>query len=293
MIIETPKAKPAETISYNIQNHSIEKIIDVISFWKGRAIEIGCNSHVISNLSYKFKNNSQFLTFPVDKNLKSQCGHMECKIEKMKASIYVEDEQISSITLTINGKNLDNHTDFRMFIKVQKYPKNKIKVNYTENNLAEANPILAQKISKTNENNNFGGMQSGFLINNSQNNEKPKNNKNSNFGGMQSGFLNNAKSQNNTKSKNNENSNFGGMKIGFFNNPKPQKKEKPQNNTTPQFVLKRDENGNYNIPSAYIPKFAKGGVISGKITSKEIRIYDENFILDTAKGILPEGWVLQ
>lgn len=53
-------------------------------------------------------------------------------------------------------------------------------------------------------------------------------------------------------------------------------------------VLKRDAKGYYTLPHVDIPGFVNIGTFKGR----ELNIRCGNFVVDTANGILPEGWVL-
>lgn len=53
-------------------------------------------------------------------------------------------------------------------------------------------------------------------------------------------------------------------------------------------VLKRDADGFYTLPHVNVPGF----VNMGTLKAREFNIYCGDFIVDTASGILPEGWVL-
>lgn len=53
-------------------------------------------------------------------------------------------------------------------------------------------------------------------------------------------------------------------------------------------VLKRDTDGYYTLPHVNTPEFVNLGTIRGR----ELNIRFGSFVVDTAKGILPKGWVL-
>ena len=54
-------------------------------------------------------------------------------------------------------------------------------------------------------------------------------------------------------------------------------------------VLKRDPDGLYTLPHFEVPGYSNYGTVK----SKELVINAGDFHLDTAKGIVPDGWVLQ
>ncbi len=53
-------------------------------------------------------------------------------------------------------------------------------------------------------------------------------------------------------------------------------------------ILKRDAEGYYTLPHVNVPGFVNMGTIRGR----ELNIRFGSFVVDTANGILPEGWVL-
>jgi hypothetical protein len=53
-------------------------------------------------------------------------------------------------------------------------------------------------------------------------------------------------------------------------------------------VLKRDADGYYTLPHVNVPGFVNMGTFKGH----ELNIRFGSFVVDTANGILPEGWVL-
>lgn len=54
-------------------------------------------------------------------------------------------------------------------------------------------------------------------------------------------------------------------------------------------VLSRDSDGLYTLPRVDVPGFRNMGTIRGR----ELNIHFGSFIVDTANGIVPSGWVLQ
>ena len=54
-------------------------------------------------------------------------------------------------------------------------------------------------------------------------------------------------------------------------------------------VLRRDAQGFYTLPHFNLPGFTNQGIIRGR----ELNLHIGDFHIDTANGILPEGWVLE
>ena len=59
--------------------------------------------------------------------------------------------------------------------------------------------------------------------------------------------------------------------------------------SSPKFILKRDANGLYTLPHFEVPGFKN----EGNVRSVEFNIRFGDFILDTKKGILPDGWAIE
>ena len=60
-------------------------------------------------------------------------------------------------------------------------------------------------------------------------------------------------------------------------------------NLSESVVLKRDADGCYTLPHVDVPGFKNTGTFRGQ----EINIRCGDFVVDTARGIVPPGWVLK